>query len=349
MIDIASCLAAINIVIAPVQMLSAACFEGPPAASIVAAWPEAWPNSPKAWIEAQMGPRRLHVAAQSAPAWPPHPEAIRSVANATKSVADATQQQPQECQLAAARHEGRQSAEPRGRGAAASHESEDNVVTLPEPLAAEEAWRPRLWFAFYPADYDRDTPDLTIEQHGVYFRLLSATWNCLGCALPNDKNYIRSVLPRTMHGHAYNRLVPPILKRFFQLGPDNKYRQKRLSAEWEKAREKSVKGRQSVGKRWAKVPRKKGNTNENKGAPHRNVILNTYTDTKKERAARCASPPETAARAPSEPTGKPNGDWVDYDTPQWDAWRAHYTAAGRKLPNPVRNGLQYGRYFPPKS
>ena len=122
----------------------------------------------------------------------------------------------------------------------------------------------RPWMPLYVADYLTATPDLNMEQHGCYLLLLVRAWQRPDNALPNDMNWMRAALPH-MHGHSFNRLVPPILNRFFELGADNKWRNKRLDDERQKADKLSAKQAQNVGKRWAK-------TKENKGLADTNVI-----------------------------------------------------------------------------
>ena len=110
----------------------------------------------------------------------------------------------------------------------------------------------RPWMPLYVADYLTATPDLTTEQHGAYLLLLVRAWQRPDNALPNDLGWMRSALPH-MHGHTFTRLVPPILERFFELGADNKWRNKRLDYERQKADKLSAKQSQNVRKRWAKT------------------------------------------------------------------------------------------------
>jgi uncharacterized protein YdaU (DUF1376 family) len=56
-----------------------------------------------------------------------------------------------------------------------------------------------------------------------------------------------------MHGNRFNRLVPPLLERFFVLGEDGKFRNKRLTKEREKSEKFSEKQKENVGKRWSKT------------------------------------------------------------------------------------------------
>ncbi|AMN43142.1 YdaU family protein [Rhodoplanes sp. Z2-YC6860] len=107
----------------------------------------------------------------------------------------------------------------------------------------------RPWFPLFVADYRGGTLDLSLEQHGCYLLLLMTAWQRADNALPNDMRLIRAVLP-AMHGHAFNRIVPPLLDRFWTLGDDNCWRNPRLDAERQKTDKRSANARQSAGKRW---------------------------------------------------------------------------------------------------
>jgi uncharacterized protein YdaU (DUF1376 family) len=108
----------------------------------------------------------------------------------------------------------------------------------------------KRWMPLYVADYLLDTTDLTPEQHGCFLLLLMAAWRRNDCALPDDKKWLRSLFP-TMHGRAFNRVVPTLLQRFFSLGDDGKWRNERLSKEHQKACENNQKACEKAAKRWA--------------------------------------------------------------------------------------------------
>src|SRR5262245_55782872 len=70
------------------------------------------------------------------------------------------------------------------------------------------------WMAFYVGDYMLETIGLTLEEQGAYVRLLCNAWNHNG-RLPTDPNeLLRAIFPG-MHGNKFNRLIPPILDRYF--------------------------------------------------------------------------------------------------------------------------------------
>ncbi|WP_332815964.1 YdaU family protein [Ramlibacter sp.] len=87
------------------------------------------------------------------------------------------------------------------------------------------------WMPFYPADYLRDTMDLTTEEHGAYLLLILAAWQ-EGGALDNDQEALRRI---TRLSKAQWDRARPRLQRFFEVA-GGKWLQKRVRREWEKAR-----------------------------------------------------------------------------------------------------------------
>ena len=113
----------------------------------------------------------------------------------------------------------------------------------------------RPWFAFYPNDFRADTLDLDMDQIGAYVLLLMLAWRRDDCALPNDMGWLKKSLKSCVadfHGHTFNRIIPKLLERYFELGADDKWRNKRLTLERQKSDKLSAKQRQNVGKRWSK-------------------------------------------------------------------------------------------------
>lgn len=116
----------------------------------------------------------------------------------------------------------------------------------------------RPWMPIYITDYQRDTRDLTTEQHGVYLLLLCLAWEREG-PIPNDMKFINRCLFQ-MHGNKFNVVVKPILDRFFYLDSAGDFRQKRLEKELEIARNFSRKQKENAEKRHAKYKKIKGYT-----------------------------------------------------------------------------------------
>ena len=111
----------------------------------------------------------------------------------------------------------------------------------------------RPWMPFYVADYLADTLDLSTEQTGVYMLLLLLCWR-QGGTIPNDMPRLKLTLSRCvidMHGNRFNRLVPPLLARYFQQDETGNWYQKRLRNELEKAENYSENQKEKSEKRWA--------------------------------------------------------------------------------------------------
>jgi uncharacterized protein YdaU (DUF1376 family) len=124
----------------------------------------------------------------------------------------------------------------------------------------------RPWLPLYVNDYFADTLDLTTEQHGVYVLLLMIEWR-RGGGIPNDPAFIKRALGAAasdMHGNRFNRLVQPILERFFALDSEGNWRNNRLGKELEKANKFSGKQKEKAEKRWAET--NKNNDLENAAA-----------------------------------------------------------------------------------
>ena len=120
----------------------------------------------------------------------------------------------------------------------------------------------------YISDYLADTIDLSAEQTGCYLLILMISWRRPDGAIPNDMAWLKrslSTCVTDMHGNRFNRIVPPLLQRFFTLDNDGKFRQKRLTKEREKAEKFSEKQSENAEKRWTK-------NNKNKDLPDANAM-----------------------------------------------------------------------------
>lgn len=97
----------------------------------------------------------------------------------------------------------------------------------------------------YVNDFKMDTFDLTNGEVGVYMILLMLAWQREDAAIPNDMAWLKRSLKAWIadfHGHTFNAIVPKLLDRYFTLGADNKWRNKRLSNERQKAAKLSSNG-----------------------------------------------------------------------------------------------------------
>jgi uncharacterized protein YdaU (DUF1376 family) len=126
----------------------------------------------------------------------------------------------------------------------------------PEP-ACLSSWDEEVvlhypWMAFYPSDYRDDTLDLTTEQHGAYLMLLMLSW-LRHDGIPNDMAYLKKALRgfcSDMHGNRFNKLIPPLIHRFFVLDTDDRWRQPRIEKERERSRKFSEYAKEKAKKRW---------------------------------------------------------------------------------------------------
>jgi uncharacterized protein YdaU (DUF1376 family) len=180
----------------------------------------------------------------------------------------------------------------------------------------------RPWFPLFVPDYLGDTRDLTAEQHGCYLLLLMTAWQRPDNALPNDMSWMRSVLP-PVHGHTFNRLVPPILQRFFTLGADDKWRNKRLDTERQKTDKRSANAKQNADKRWS-------GTRENKDLPDAKAMLLHLQQHKEERIGEFGKA-KTQKQWPVHGTvSKRRGTiWLKSGTSDFDAYAHDYRAKNR--------------------
>ena len=113
----------------------------------------------------------------------------------------------------------------------------------------------RPWMPLYVNDFRLDTLDLKTDEIGVYLILLMLMWKRDDAALPDDPEWIKRSLKACIanfHGHQFNRIVPKLLARYFKLGSDRKWRNKRLTLEREKTAKRSANGRQMADKRWSR-------------------------------------------------------------------------------------------------
>jgi uncharacterized protein YdaU (DUF1376 family) len=104
----------------------------------------------------------------------------------------------------------------------------------------------------YVSDFLVDTLDLRAEETGCYMLILMIAWR-RGGTIPNDMAWLKRALSSCasdMHGNRFNRIVPPLLERYFYKDSDGNFRNKRLEKELEKAEKISGKQKENAEKRW---------------------------------------------------------------------------------------------------
>lgn len=97
---------------------------------------------------------------------------------------------------------------------------------------AEERLKVDVYMPLYVSDYDRDTADLSFEEHGFYGALLRALWTRDGELDGSDRPRLARIL-RTDR-ETFDRLWPAV-ERFFTIELSGKFQQKRLTRELDKA------------------------------------------------------------------------------------------------------------------
>lgn len=156
----------------------------------------------------------------------------------------------------------------------------------------------RPWMPLYVNDFRVDTLDLGPDEIGVYMVTLMIAWRRDDAAIPNDMAWLKRSLQAciaSFHGHQFNRIVPKLLARYFELGADNKWRNKRLTLERQKADKLSAKQKQNADKRW-------GNLNENKALDNASAMPSQSQSQREERIGDFRKVGEVKASGPKHGT-----------------------------------------------
>ena len=90
------------------------------------------------------------------------------------------------------------------------------------------------YMKFYVADYDAATSHLTLEEDGVYFRLLRLAWQTAHCSLPNNPEWIARKMRVT--ALQYGHVIKPILDEYFRMR-DGQWSQKRQREVFKQSRD----------------------------------------------------------------------------------------------------------------
>jgi uncharacterized protein YdaU (DUF1376 family) len=111
----------------------------------------------------------------------------------------------------------------------------------------------RPWMPFYPIDFQMDTLDLKADELGVYVIMICLAWRSGNGSVSANMNELKTVLQHLIedfHGHTFNRIVPKLLRRYFEFR-DGAWYQKRVVSELQKADKLSAKQSQNASKRWS--------------------------------------------------------------------------------------------------
>lgn len=120
------------------------------------------------------------------------------------------------------------------------------------------------YYKFNIKDWSRDTAHLTVEEEGVYRRLLDHYYESETPIPVETKSVIRRL---RLGGH--EEATATILGEFFELGDDG-YRHKRCDSEIDKYHAKAVSNREN-GKRGGRPSKPKGNPNGYEDEPTNNL------------------------------------------------------------------------------
>jgi uncharacterized protein YdaU (DUF1376 family) len=112
----------------------------------------------------------------------------------------------------------------------------------------------RPWMPFYPNDFRLDTLGLDDGETGVYIILICLAWRQGDGSITGDMGELKKVLQQCFarfHGHSFNRIIPKLLRRYFEQKEDGRWYQKRVVKELQIADKISANQKQKINKRWS--------------------------------------------------------------------------------------------------
>lgn len=139
-----------------------------------------------------------------------------------------------------------------------------------------EAWpmSTHPYIPLYVDDYDAATAHLTVEEDGVYSRLIRLAWRTPGCSLPNDPVWIARKI-RVPAGDI-DRILAPVLAEFFT-SQRGRLIQRRLKREYDDISRKKT-ARKLAGKKGGEAKARKSHENPANNAialpPHTRAFQN---------------------------------------------------------------------------
>lgn len=170
--------------------------------------------------------------------------------------------------------------------------------------------------------YESDTGHLSDAEHGRYFALLRLIWKSPECRIPNDDAWLARKLARTLE--AVKKQFRPLIVEFCSTSK-NFITQKRLTAEWKRAREKSKKQSDRAKSRWEKEKTSSRGNAGRHASGNASIPIPTPTDTKKKVKK------ESGAGAPSLSLVGGDDTRGDYPSDAFDQfWRFYPHKVGKK-------------------
>jgi len=117
------------------------------------------------------------------------------------------------------------------------------------------------YLPLYVDDFEAATAHLTIEEDGVYSRLLRLCWRTPGCSIPNDPAWIARKI--RLSADDFERVARPVIDEFFRV-QRGRLVQKRLKEEYDNiSRKKSARKKAGSAGGSQKALNAKGNTSSN--------------------------------------------------------------------------------------
>lgn len=118
------------------------------------------------------------------------------------------------------------------------------------------------YIPIYIDDYEGHTAHLSLEEDGIYFRLIRLSWRTPGCSLPNDAKWIARRM--RVSDAEYIEKIKPIITEFFTV-KRGRILQKRLVSEFGKAKS-NFEARSKAGKKGGRPKSLKNNETDKSGA-----------------------------------------------------------------------------------
>lgn len=153
------------------------------------------------------------------------------------------------------------------------------------------------YMPMYWSDYDEDTADLSLIEHGAYMQLIKAYWQRQG-PLPDDDDRLARMIRTTPQQW---RKLRPRLVEFFEI-TDGQWRHKRIDAEIAKFADKSAKAQRAASKRHASGGASEGaNGHANAGANAGADAQRTQCHNRQQISESSSSAPNGAAHQAGDP------------------------------------------------